>query len=201
MCAAAFAVYLPWHRGTMGIRYYANAFAANMADRVIEDPTVAFPQGSCTDRWGARQPMGVVGPRHASWHPNPSVSLSGLGPQQPLLYLDKAWRPLQLLTGPNPMIASPGRPAFEMFRGMPSVGPTGSCTPFWRAINPRLVAAISVDLDELRGVQLERQIGRRFPNLHVGDMVYEYLVVNLDRVRTYVQEAADRGAGIAYMIG
>ena len=73
----------------MGIRYYAYAFDADLAQRAVHDPDSILSSDPLADAWGLE--------------PHASVSVATfeqVSPKRDMLYLDKAWSALQSLTRP-----------------------------------------------------------------------------------------------------
>src|SRR5690606_32097501 len=70
-------------------------------------------------------------------------------PERDLLYLDKTWSSLQMLTAPSCPDASP-RPAYRMFEGQVRDADDGmGWYPWVRAIAPDEVAAIADDIETI----------------------------------------------------
>jgi len=74
----------------MGIRYYAYAFDAGLAQQAVDDPHSILSSDPLADAWGME--------------PHASVSVATfeqVSPKSDMLYLDKAWSALQSLTRPS----------------------------------------------------------------------------------------------------
>ena len=159
----------------MGIRYYAYAFEKDQTQQALADPRSFIGSHPLADAWGFEPHARVATP-----------TFKQAVPERDLLYLDKAWRSLQLVTGPT-------RAAFRMFEG--SVTPTGlGWHPWIRALTPEDVAEVAEDLrarvDEVATVGLPAVIEDE-------DYVLHFLL----RARTYVEGLASEGRGMVYMIG
>jgi hypothetical protein len=73
----------------MGIRYYAYAFDAELAQQAVDDPFSILSRDPLADAWGLE--------------PHASVSVATFEqavPKRDMLYLDKAWGALLALTRP-----------------------------------------------------------------------------------------------------
>ncbi|NLA65268.1 MAG: hypothetical protein GX862_04965 [Leucobacter sp.] len=94
----------------MGIRYYAYAFDSKLSDQARADPRSLISSDPLADAWGME--------------PHQTISYATFEqavPERDMLYLDKAWRCLQILTGPLESGGRDSRPAFAMFEGEPTV--------------------------------------------------------------------------------
>lgn len=89
----------------MGIRYYAYAFDHKLSDQAREDPRSLISSDPLADAWGLEPHTAIS-----------YVTFEQTVPERDLLYLDKAWRELQSLTGSR-MSGGTARPAFAMFEG------------------------------------------------------------------------------------
>ncbi|MEZ0578327.1 DUF1877 family protein [Nocardioides sp. MH1] len=168
----------------MGIRYYAYAVDADQADRALADPRAFISSDPLADAWGMK--------------PHAAVSVASFEqtvPERDMLYLDKAWRGLQVLTGPRSG-AGAARPAYRMFEGKVEMCGDG-WIPWYRALAPAQVHEVAQDLGDLQrevaAVGL-RRIGASGVNL-------SYAVDYLDRATRFVRRLAADGRGMAYMIG
>lgn len=160
----------------MGIRYYAYAFENDQTQRALADPRAFIGSHPLADAWGFEPHARVA-----------TVTFEQAVPERDLLYLDKAWRALQLLIGPT-------RAAFRMFEGG-VVGAGLGWHPWVRVLTPGEVADVAEDLravvDEAATVGLPAGVTEE------GDYVLHYL----SRARTYVEGLASQGRGMVYMIG
>ena len=169
----------------MGIRYYAYAYDPELVDRAVSHPREFIAPDPLADAWGLipTEQEGVF-----------SATFVQTAPYDRMLYLDKAWRELQVLTEPNP--GDSPRPAYRMFEGQVTHTPWG-WEPWCRAILPAEVAAISRDLHELadpepdfwRGWSAEVEEGEHRPPNFLG------------KARDFVGGLAETGEGFVYMIG
>ena len=160
----------------MGIRYYAYAFENDQTQRALADPRSFIGSHPLADAWGFEPHARVA-----------TVTFKQAVPERDLLYLDKAWRPLQMLTGP-------ARAAHRMFEGGVAAAGLG-WHPWVRALTPGDVTEVAEDLrdltDEVATVGLPADVSEE------GDYVLHYL----SRARTYVTGLASHGRGMVYMIG
>ncbi|WP_309073131.1 DUF1877 family protein [Paenarthrobacter sp.] len=170
----------------MGIRYYAYAFDGDVTDQVLSDPRSVVSADPLADAWGLE----------------PGVRISRTTFEQAvcerdMLYLDKAWRHLQVLTAPL-RAGITARPAFRMFEGSITMHDEG-WDPWVRALTPSEVLAIAQDLDEVS----DGEVGLRLPvSSHVDrDREVDYAVGYLRRARTFAKNLADDGRGMVYLIG
>lgn len=163
----------------MGIRYYAYAFDAEHTDRAVADPMSFISDDPLADAWG--MPHGA---QIAQTDFQQSV------PRAEMLYLDKAWRELQALTGPSPERETP-RPSYRMFEGQVAMHDRG-WTPFVRGVAPREIPAIADDLVSL--LQEVRDHAR-------VDRESRYVEDFLTRAVDFVDGVAASNRGFAYLIG
>lgn len=161
----------------MGIRYYAYAFDSDQTERALADPRAFIGSDPLADAWGFEPHARVA-----------AVSFEQAVPERDLLYLDKAWRELQLLTAPDAG-SRRCRPAYRMFEGEVEMRYDG-WIPWVRALTPAEVVDVADDLaalvEELNAESFE---GR------------DYVLHFLDRARTFVMGLAEDGRGMAYLIG
>ncbi|WP_208544560.1 hypothetical protein [Rathayibacter sp. VKM Ac-2759] len=87
----------------MGIRYYAYAFNADRTEAALADPRSIISDDPLADAWG--MPHGVS---------TAVATFVQSVPERDMVYLDKAWAPLQALTAGRAPGGSP-RPAHRMF--------------------------------------------------------------------------------------
>ncbi len=173
----------------MGIRYYAYAFDAALAQQAIDDPRSILSSDPLADAWGME--------------PHASVSVATfeqVSPKRDMLYLDKAWSALQSLT----LRAKPGRSpgaAFRMFEGNVTMHDRG-WDPWVRTILPQEVPAIRDELcaiDESR----VRAWARSWHSRQGADdeSEFRYVLDFLGRAQDFVRSLATDGRGLVYMIG
>lgn len=74
----------------MGIRYYAYAFDHELTGQALADPRSILSSDPLADAWGL-VPHAAVS----------TATFEQVVPRRDMLYLDKAWRELQFLTGPH----------------------------------------------------------------------------------------------------
>lgn len=163
----------------MGIRYYAYAFDADMAERALADPLSMISDDPLADAWGMPHGAQVA-----------TTNFVQSVPKNDMLYLDKAWSGLQALTGP----AMPGdlpRPAYRMFEGQVTMAGYG-WIPWARALSPDEIAVIAEDLVEVQ---------RTLPDDAVPDRDARYVRDFLQRAVDFATQVASSHRGVAYMIG
>ncbi|BCW49207.1 hypothetical protein J2Y41_000582 [Arthrobacter sp. 1088] len=170
----------------MGIRYYAYAFDGDVTDQVLSDPLSVVPADPLADAWGLEPGAGTS---HTTFEQVIS--------ERDMLYLDKAWRHLQVLTAPLSAGAA-ARTAFRMFEGSVTMHDEG-WEPWVRALSPSEVLAIAQDLDEVS----DGEVRLRLPvSSHLdGDLEVDYAVGYLRRARTFARNLANEGRGMVYLIG
>ena len=113
-------------------------------------------------------------------------------PECDLLYLDKAWRFLQQLSGAVP--GRRARPAHRMFEGDVAMQPEG-WGAWIRALTPAEVAIIAPDVASL----MEQMTSD--PELGAGDPDREYAFEYLRRASQFVTNLAAEQRGMVYLIG
>lgn len=167
----------------MGIRYYAYAFDACHTHRALSDPRAFISQDPLADAWGFEPGATIV-----------STDFRQSVPERDMLYLDKAWRELQLLTRPAAR-RTPPRPAYRMFEGQVTLdGPgwIGWC----RALAPQEMPEIALDLADL-----EEELGAAAFGVSDAEDDARYQWHFLTRARRFVSGLAEDGRGMAYLIG
>lgn len=168
----------------MGIRYYAYAFDKDQTDQAMENPRAFISSDPLADAWGFEPHARVA-----------TATLEQAVPERDMLYLDKAWRNLQLITGPRSAAGS-ARPSYRMFEGDVTMC-EGGWVPAYGALAPAEVADVARDLaaveDELAAVSL-RRVGATQDDV-------AYALHFLDRARVFAEGLAADGRGMAYMIG
>lgn len=175
----------------MGIRYYAYAFDADATRAVLADPRAYISSDPLADAWG--------------FPPGSMVAVTDFrqGPaEEDMLYLDKAWRNLQLMTAPSDPTDDP-RPAYRMFEG--DVTPLGnweSWLPWVRAIPPEDVAPIADDLDTLTRADFVPWLPpRQGDESGEGEEAEAEYVDHVKRARRFLRGLEASGRGFAYLIG
>lgn len=169
----------------MGIRYFAYAFDAASTADALADPRAFIASDPLADAWGME--------------PHATLSVATFeqrSPKQDMLYLDKAWAELQVLTEPRlPSVAA--RPAYRMFEGYVTHCEDYSWIPWVRALRPEDMGPIAHDLGELTpGVA--RDILRR---RRIAGESAEYALQYLDAARAFAQGLVRDGRGMVYLIG
>lgn len=172
----------------MGIRYYAYAFDADLAQQAVDDPHSILSSDPLADAWGME--------------PHATISVATfeqVSPKRDMLYLDKAWSALQSLTHPAP--DSPAGPSYRMFEGNVTMHGLG-WDPWVRTILPEEVPVIRDDLcaiDESR----VRAWARSWRSRHGADDDSElrYVLDFLGRSQEFVKSLAVEGRGMVYLIG
>lgn len=173
----------------MGIRYYAYAFDADLAQQAVDDPHSILSSDPLADAWGME--------------PHASVSVATFeqtSPKHEMLYLDKAWSALQSLTQPHsggPEVGS----SYRMFEGSVMMHGMG-WDPWVRTILPEEVPAIRDHLcaiDESR----VRTWAQTWRSRHGADDEDElrYVLDFLRRAQEFVESLAADGRGMVYLIG
>ena len=174
----------------MGIRYYAYAFDADATRAVLADPRAYISSDPLADAWG--------------FPPGSTVAATDFrqGPaEEDMLYLDKAWRNLQLMTSPSDPADEP-RPAYRMFEG--DVTPLGNWEgwlPWVRAIPPEDVAPIAEDLDILTRADFVPCLPPRDGDEPGTESEAEYVDHYVNRARRFLRGLEESGRGFAYLIG
>lgn len=173
----------------MGIRYYAYAFDADLAEQAVDDPHSIISSDPLADAWGLE--------------PHASVSVATfeqVSPKRDMLYLDKAWSALQSLTCPTTDVPDAGS-CYRMFEGSVTMHGLG-WDPWVRAILPVEVPAIRDDLCGIDEDQV-RTWARTWRSRHGADDDDElrYVLDYLRRAQTFVETLAADGRGMVYLIG
>ena len=173
----------------MGIRYYAYAFDADLAQQAVDYPHTILSSDPLADAWGLE--------------PHASVSVATfeqVSSKRDMLYLDKAWSALQSLTRPNPEEPATGS-AFRMFEGDVTMHGMG-WDPWIRTILPEEVPDIR---DELCAIEESRvrEWAQTWRSRHGADDETElrYVLDFLVRAQEFVASLADGGRGMVYLIG
>ena len=165
----------------MGIRYYAYAFDNHQTQAALTDPHTFISSDPLADAWGFEPHARVARP-----------SFEQSVPERDMLYLDKAWRPLQALTNSSEV----RRPAYCMFEGDVAMREGGwTWDPWIRVLTPSQVRHIELDLRGRTGDTARRQLEER-----VSDDDVDYAMHYLDRARRFVEDLAWNGRGMVYTI-
>lgn len=175
----------------MGIRYYAYAFDADATKAVLADPRAYISADPLADAWGL-PPGSMVGTTDFRQGP----------PEKDMLYLDKAWRNLQLMTKPSDPAEEP-RPAYRMFEGdVTPLDDWEGWLPWVRAIPPEGVPPIADDVDTLTRADFVPWLPRHSSESGDGDdSEAEYVDHYMNRTRRFLRGLEESGRGFAYMIG
>lgn len=170
----------------MGIRYYAYAVDAALAEHSMADPRAFISSDPLADAWGLE--------------PHTAISVATFEqrlPRRDLLYLDKAWSYLQLLTRPFPP-QEPTRPSYRMFEGAVTPRRDGyGWDPWVRALRPGEMGPIACDLVELTNTPAELV----HPYLGTQGEHVDYVMQYLEAARSFVLDLVRDGRGMAYLIG
>lgn len=173
----------------MGIRYYAYAFDAELAQQAVDDPHSILSSDPLADAWGME--------------PHVSMSVATfdqVSPKRDMLYLDKAWSALQSLTRWGTDQAADGS-CFRMFEGNVTMHGWG-WDPWVRTILPEEVPAIRDDLcaiDESRVQEWARTW--RSPHGADDEAELRYVLDFLRQAQQFVESLAAEGRGMVYLIG
>lgn len=171
----------------MGIRYYAYAFGVDQREQAIMSPRTVVADDPLADAWGL--PPGCK---------NGWTNFQQASSDRDMLYLDKAWRELQIVTRPESDGIAP-RPAYAMFEG--EVAWRGMCHDGWiRAILPEDVPAVAEDIESVTDDEMRHRLHGA---ARVGQDPVEGLEYALDflgRARRFVGRLVDDGRGMVYAI-
>lgn len=173
----------------MGIRYYAYAFDAELAQQAADDPDSILSSDPLADAWGMET------------HASVSVAtFEQMSSKSDMLYLDKAWSALQSLTRPA-SDAPREAPSYRMFEGRVTMHDMG-WDPWIRAILPEEVPAIRDDLCTFDASRVrEWATDWRSPFGADPEDEIRYVSDFLERAKEFVTALADAGRGMVYMIG
>jgi hypothetical protein len=164
----------------MGIRYYGYAFDAGRTDEALADPRAFIASDPLADAWGFEPHAQLAVP-----------TFRQTTPDRDLLYLDKAWRELQVLT-------EPVRPAYRMFEGQVTMSSDYySWSPWVRALSPAEIRPIAEDLSTITSSAVRARLRRDGGTDDEADYVVQYL----EAARRFVRGLARDGRGMAYLIG
>jgi hypothetical protein len=168
----------------MGIRYYAYAFDNDQTDHALADPAAFISSDPLADAWGFERHAVVTTPR---WEQ--------AVPEKDMLYLDKLWQELQLLTSPAPE-GTPTRPAYRMFEGTVTMSEQG-WWPWYRALAPVEMAPIADDLAVLEDELVTISPG----SMGLSEQILQDTRHFLRRARTFTEGLVVHGRGMVYTIG
>jgi hypothetical protein len=168
----------------MGIRYYAYAFHSDQTDDALANPEAFISSDPLADAWGFEP--------HATFA---SPTFEQAVPERDMLYLDKLWQELQLLTCPQ-RDDEPARPAYRMFQG--DVTMSGlAWEPRYGVLVPAEMAQIAKDLslldDELETIGLGR--------VGLSGQMLDDTRHFLRRACSFTEGLVVDGRGMVYMIG
>jgi hypothetical protein len=168
----------------MGIRYYAYAFDADLTEAALAHPRRFLSADPLADTWGM-EPGAVVS----------VATFQQTSPKREMLYLDKAWRELQIVTAPADGKA--GRPAHRMFEGQVTHTRDGWLS--WvKTLAPDEIPAISADLASIEEGSVRGALQRRSSQ---GDESLAYALQYLEAARDFTASLVGDGRGMVYMIG
>ncbi|WP_028279058.1 hypothetical protein [Arthrobacter sp. H5] len=174
----------------MGIRYYAYAFDNDQTEEALADPLTVIGSDPLADALGLEPgfTQGVTDFRQ---------SLTG----RDLLYLDKAWPYLQRLTAP-PSSGAGARAAYRIFEGRVTyTDDSFTWRPWVRALPPREVALIALDLESISDHDMEAGMDGVCSSCEALGSELAYATQLLHRARDFVHAVASEGRGFAYVIG
>lgn len=173
----------------MGIRYYAYAFDADLAQQAIEDPHSILSSDPLADAWGL-EPHAAVS----------FTTFEQVSPKRDMLYLDKVWSALQSLTRPGPGSPAAGS-CYRMFEGNVTMHDMG-WDPWVRTILPDEVPAIRDELCAIDESRVRDWAGT-WRSQHGADDADElrYVLDYLKRAQEFVESLAADGRGMVYLIG
>jgi len=173
----------------MGIRYYAYAFDADLAQQAIDDPHSILSSDPLADAWGLEPHAGMS-----------VATFEQVSPKRDMLYLDKAWSALQSLTRPASDDAAVGT-SYRMFEGEVTMHGLG-WDPWVRTILPEEVPAIRDDLSAFDEPRV-RAWAATWRSRHGADDGEElkYVLDYLRRAQEFVESLAADGRGMVYLIG
>jgi hypothetical protein len=158
----------------MGIRYYAYPITAEQYALAVENPCLFHGSDPLMDAWGP------------------------VDEQPEMLYLDKCWRELQVLLGPESGVAH--RPALQLVDGQVTDVEMG-WIPYERALSPAQVQAVAADLATVG----EPDIRRLLPALNrwndAADQEFSYVAEYLAAAQEFTAALTKDGRGLVYMIG
>jgi hypothetical protein len=173
----------------MGIRYYAYAFDAHLAQQALDYPHSILSSDPLADAWGLKPHAAVT-----------AATFEQVPPKRDMLYLDKAWSALQSLTRPPSDHAGVGA-SYRMFEGDVTMHGLG-WEPWVRTILPEEVPSIRDDLREFDDSRVRAWAGT-WRSRHGADDEDElrYVLDYLTRAQEFVESLASDGRGMVYLIG
>ncbi len=173
----------------MGIRYYAYAFDADQTEAVLAEPGRFLSADPLADAWGLEPGRSV----------SVNVTFQQVPPKREMLYLDKAWTHLQLITSANTERSAP-RPAFQIFEGQVTMHDRG-WDPWIRAVTPEEVTLADQDLATITDHDAKSRVQQWYHGFRDPDDEVRYALDFLERARLFVHGLAEDGRGMVYMIG
>lgn len=172
----------------MGIRYYAYAFDREMTKQALANPQSILAADPFADALGL-EPGFSVG----------VTNFKQAVPERDMLYLDKAWRPLQILTAPTSPDAEV-RPAHRMFQGDVTFSGMES-TPCVRALPPDDVVSVARDIGQITDADVESRLQGTSESSRGLAEELSYALEYLRRAQTFVANLVSSDRGMVYMIG
>lgn len=174
----------------MGIRYYAYAFEDHMTDQALAFPRSILAGDPHADAWGGEPGASIS-----------VVTLEQHTPERDMLYLDKAWRHLQIITGPE-IRGAAARPAHRMFEGAVTMDHDHmGWDPWLRVLRPEEVPAIAEDLEGISESEAKSLLRTRAYLGEEPEREIEYACLHFHRARTFMTHLRADGRGMVYMIG
>lgn len=173
----------------MGVRYYAYACDAHQTDQARAFPRSIMAGDPLADAWGSE--------------PGDAVSIATLQqhtPERDMLYLDKAWGHLQIVTDPAVRGGSLP-PAFGLFEGHVTMDADHmGWAPWLRTVTPEAMLALAQDLCSITTDEAEARLwpscsSRRDPE---GELAYG--VHHFERAQKFFAGLEGDGRGAVYMI-
>jgi hypothetical protein len=173
----------------MGIRYYAYAFDADLAQQAVDDPHSILSGDPLADAWGLEP--------HAAMS---VATFEQVSPKRDMLYLDKAWSALQSLTRSGTGSAATGS-CYRMFEGNVTVHDMG-WDPWVRTILPEEVPSIRDGLCAIDESEV-RSWAHTWRSRHGADDDDElrYVLDYLRQAQEFVESLAVDCRGMVYLIG
>ena len=157
----------------MGIRYYAYPITAEQYPQAVENPWRFRGSDPLMDAWGP------------------------VDEQPEMLYLDKCWRELQVLLGPESGVT--GRPALQLVEGQVTHVGVG-WIPYERALSPAQVQAVAADLATV-GESDIRRLSSAFVHRDDPEQEFDYVAEYLAAAQEFTAVLAKDRRGLVYLIG
>lgn len=165
------------HSDGMGIRYYAYPVPSSDIDAALANPEAFINADPLSDAWG----LEPLGPNHYAM---------GVNPRPRMLYLDKCWSLIQNLT-----LSEDGpRPAYQLVAGHVPWSERGRRARYGALCNHELLL-VADDLDDIVKNDMDDFCAM------LSDDEAEYLRDYVAEARIFTRELAERGEGLAYVIG